>query len=344
MSLSFTFPLLARNLGLSYSIIGLIGMSGALPFIVVSYIYRNSTTRMLRLGIAISLSALLSLTLAMLIGYEKFFLPIALLASLFQAPWWISNEIALGGMEGKNNAEKYSIGWGLPNAAAPLVMGTIIGIFGFKYVFLVALGAFVTAIFFTPRLNVIIEQRQHTRTEFKYVFSLFFAGLFSGFEYYVLEPFMRSLGYAYYLIGLIVGIYGIIVALGFIVLNYSRNLAPWHYSVISALFLFPTVILAFRHTEFDIIFVSVASGLGVAVSMSKILAYIANTSDTRTGVYYYETTFGLGFIIGSLGEGILFQIIGHFTIFLLFIWSGFYAVAIVVYRKSTVSAAKLSLP
>ncbi len=344
MSLSFTFPLLARNLGFSYSVIGLIGMSGAVPFIAVSYLFRHSTTRVLRIGTALSLTALVSLSIAMVFGYERYFLPIALLASLFQAPWWISNEIALGGMEGSNNAEKYSIGWGLPNAAAPLVMGAVIGAFGFRYVFFFAAAAFTLSIYFTQKLNVVLEQRQHGRTELKYVTSLFFSGLFSGFEYYVLEPLMRSLGYAYYLIGFIVGIYGVMVAIGFIVLNYSKELEPWHYSVISASLVFPTIILAFENSALIIIGVSLASGLGVSVSMSKILSYIAKTSDTRTGVYYYESMFGLGFIIGSLGEGTLLQIMGNFTIFFLFLWSGVYAAAIIIYVKLRSLAVTPSRP
>ncbi len=344
MSLSFTFPLLARNLGFSYSFIGLIGMSSAVPFIAVSYLFRHATTRVLRLGTFLSISAMIWLSVAMLFGYGKYFLPIALLASLFQAPWWISNEIALGGMEGSNNAEKYSIGWGLPNAAAPLVMGALIEALGFRYVFLFAMVAFTISIFFTPKLNVILDQRQYGRSELKYVFSLFFTGLFSGFEYYVLEPLMRSLGYAYYLVGFIVGIYGVTVAAGFIVLNYTRELEPWHYSVISVSLVFPAIILAFLNSVSIIIVVSLLSGLGVSISMSKILSYIAKTSDTGTGVFYYESMFGAGFIIGSLGEGVLLQLMGPITIFIIFLWSGVYAAALVIHKKVKAEAVLSSRP
>lgn len=333
LGLSFSFPLIAERLGFSYTFIGIIGLAGSLPFIVVSYIFRNATSLWLRLGTGISLTLLLVMSVALLFLYGRFFLEIAIVASLFQAPWWISNEIALGGFAGKKNAEKYSVGWGLPNAIAPLAMGLIIESLGFRYVFVVAIAAFIIAIFFTPRLNMVNVESSYGKPRLRYVFSLFFSGLFSGFLYYVMEPFMRTLSYPYYLIGVVISIYGFVVAAGFIVLNFTRELRIWQYSAISSLFIVPTVVMGFDSSPVMIVLVAVTSGLGVSISMSKVLSYISRTSDSRTGVFYYESTFGLGFIMGSLVEDVLFQDFGSVTIVLVFIWAMVYAIWLIATER-----------
>jgi MFS family permease len=319
LGLSFTFPLIAERLGFSYSFIGIIGLASSLPFPVVAYIYRRAGSRLMRAGVSVPLAILLAMSVALLFGYRSYFLPIAIIASFFQAPWWISSEIALGSLQGSRNAEKYSIAWGIPNATSPAIMGVIIDLYGFKYVFLIAAAAFAISMVTTPRMKYKEETASRESPRLSYIFPLFYAGIFSGFLYFVVEPLLKANGFPYYIIGGVTATYGAVVAVGFVVLNFVPDLKIWQYGAISSLLLFPALFLAFKVTLPILVAVSAISGLGVSISMSKILAYISNTSDTKTGVFYYESTFGFGFIVGSLGEDVLYQYYGIWTIIPLFL-------------------------
>ncbi len=61
------------------------------------------------------------------------------------------------------------------------------------------------------------------------------------------------------------------------------------------------------------------SGIGSAIALSKPLAYISKSSSAAHGVFDYELFFGLGFIYGSLGGGLLFQYFGFLAAIIIFV-------------------------
>jgi hypothetical protein len=59
-------------------------------------------------------------------------------------------------------------------------------------------------------------------------------------------------------------------------------------------------------------------GVGVSVGFSKILAYLSETSSPGTGVFYYESLFGIGFIMGSLAGSALYSYFAMTGVLILF--------------------------
>jgi hypothetical protein len=72
----------------------------------------------------------------------------------------------------------------------------------------------------------------------------------------------------------------------------------------------------------------VLSGVGASIGMSKVLAYISETSSPRIGVFYYELLFGLGFMTGSFVQSVLFQYFGSITIIAMFSLPLFYVIVL----------------
>ncbi len=318
-SLSFAIPLLAQNIGYSYVVIGILGFLASLPFPVVAFIYLKSGYRMLRYGTIIPLVSLTALSLLFYFYYRSYFIPLTIIASLIQAPWWIATEISLGTFSGTRNAEKYSAGWGIPNALAPILMGVILQISGYEIVFLVSMVAFIVGALTSPRPGILSMKNAEKPVKRIYLLSLFFAGIFSGFIYFVMEPVLRAHGFNYLIIGGVISLYGVVAAIGYIILNYSRDLNISTYSALSALLIVPTALIGVFLNIYTIVIVVILAGLGVSISMSKVLSYIAGSSDLKRGVFYYETFFGTGFMAGSLLQDVLYQYIGKVTILLMFI-------------------------
>ncbi len=327
-SLSFVIPLLAQNIGFPYVVIGILGFLAALPFPVVAFIYLKSGYRMLRYGTVIPLLSLAALSLLFYFFYSSYFIPLTVIASIMQAPWWIATEISLGTFSGSRNAEKYSAGWGIPNALAPLIMGAILQISGYEIVFLVSMSAFIAGALTSPRPGILPEQKEVKPVKRIYLLSLFFAGIFSGFIYFVMEPVLRAQGFNYLIIGGVISLYGVVAAIGYIILNYARDLKISTYSALSALLIVPTAIIGVSLNLYTIVISVILAGFGVSIGMSKVLSYIAGSSDVKRGVFYYEMFFGTGFMAGSLLQDVLYQYIGKFTILLMFIIPLIYAVAI----------------
>ncbi len=318
-SLSFAIPLLAQNIGYSYVVIGILGFLASLPFPVVAFIYLKSGYRMLRYGTIIPLVSLTALSLLFYFYYRSYFIPLTIIASLIQAPWWIATEISLGTFSGTRNAEKYSAGWGIPNALAPILMGVILQISGYEIVFLVSMVAFIVGALTSPRPGILSMKNAEKPVKRIYLLSLFFAGIFSGFIYFVMEPVLRAHGFNYLIIGGVISLYGVVAAIGYIILNYSRDLNISTYSALSALLIVPTALIGVFLNIYTIVIVVILAGLGVSISMSKVLSYIAGSSDLKRGVFYYETFFGTGFMAGSLLQDVLYQYIGKVTILIMFI-------------------------
>lgn len=318
-SLSFTFPLLAQSIGYSYLIIGILGFTAALPFPFVAYIYMRSGYRMLRYGTVIPLIILSLLSAAFYLYYRPYFIPLTIIASIMQAPWWIASEIAIGSFSGQRNAEKYSVGWGIPNAIAPIIMGVILELTGYELVFLISTGAFIIAAIFSPKPGIFREHESKTTLKSKYLLSLFFAGLFFGFIYFVMEPVLKANNFNYVAIGSMASLYGLVAAVSYVALHYVKDHRISTYSSLSALFIFPTAFIGLSINFYTVISAVALAGLGVSISMSKVLAYISKSADIKKGIFLYETFFGIGFMCGSLGQDTLFQFYGKFTIFLLFL-------------------------
>lgn len=327
-SLSFAIPLLAQSIGYSYVVIGILGFVAALPFPLVAYIYLKSGYRMLRYGTIIPLLSLAALSLFFYFFYRNYFIPLTVIASVVQAPWWIATEISIGTFGGNRNAEKYSAGWGIPNAIAPILMGIILQVSGYEVVFMISMVAFILGALTSPKPGKFVENTKSRPVKRAYLLSLFFAGLFSGFIYFVMEPVLRAHAFNYVFIGGIISLYGVVSAIGYILLNYSRDLKISTYSALSALLIFPTALLGANLNLYTVILAVVLAGFGVSISMSKVLSYIAASSDVKKGVFFYETFFGTGFMAGSLLQDVLYQYIGGITILILFLSPLAYGLAV----------------
>ena len=106
---------------------------------------------------------------------------------------------------------------------------------------------------------------------------------------------------------------------------------PPTYSAVSAFLIFPTALIGLALNIYTVVIAVVLAGFGVSISMSKVLSYIAASSDVKMGVFFYETFFGTGFMAGSLLQDVLYQYVGGITILLLFLAPlayGFYMMAV----------------
>lgn len=318
-SLSFTFPLLAQDFGYSYTVIGALGFLSALPFPFVAYIYLRSGYRMLRYGNLLSLIVLAAISLIFYFFLHRYFLPLTILAGIFQAPWWIATEISLGSISGQKNAEKYSAGWGIPNAAAPLLMGILIQLNGYDLVFLVSFVSFLVASIFSPKPGRVIEETGKAPARSIFLLSPYFAGLYLGFLYFVLEPLLKANNFSYVFIGSVASLYAVVAAVGYVILNYVGDHRISTYSALSALFIFPTALIGISVSVYTVLPAITLAGFGVSIAMSKVLSYISRSSNIRKGVFFYETIFGIGFMSGSLVQGTLLEYLGRYTISLLFV-------------------------
>ncbi|MEM0157914.1 MAG: MFS transporter [Thermoplasmataceae archaeon] len=325
-SASFSFPLLAIKLGYSYIIVGFLGFLGALSFPVVSLLYLRARIRAIRLGIILPIVALFALLVALyLIGFSLF-LVIAIFAAIVQAFWWISMEISLPLLDAEKGPERYSAGWGIPNAVAPLIAGYLIEYYGFHLLFLLSALVFIASLLFIPRISRVDQLNFQGKISILYAASIFFAGLFSGFIYFVLEPILKVSGVSYSEVGLIVSIYGIMAAAGYIILNYTRDYSIRTFSILSSILIFPTFILGFS-LSFPFLMISVIlSGFGVSIAMTKVLSYLTAKTSPRKAIFVYETTFGAGFMAGSLGISVLVQSTGMISAGMIFILPLIYAI------------------
>ncbi len=332
-SLSFVFPLLAQDIGYSYVTIGILGFIAALPFPFVAYIYTRSGHRMLRYGTLVPLLSLSALSVVFYFFFRPYFIPLTVTASIIQSPWWIATEISIGSFSGQKNAEKYSAGWGIPNAIAPIFMGIILEYTGYKLVFVISMAAFIVAAVFSPKPGVFKETSGKASVQTPYMLSLFFAGLFSGFIYFVMEPVLKANHFSYVTIGGMASLYGLVAAIGYILLNYAKDHRISTYSALSGILVFPTAFIGLSINLYTVIFAVVLAGFGVSISMSKVLAYITDSSDIKKGVFLYEAFFGTGFMCGSLAQDVLFQFYGRITIFLLFLLPLIYGIWVLFVKE-----------
>ncbi|MDS0257312.1 hypothetical protein ApAK_06460 [Thermoplasmatales archaeon AK] len=329
-TISFSFPLLAVRLGYPYIVVGFLGFLGSLAFPIVASIYLKAKRMALQLGSTLPNLALAALALVLYFkGYEVF-LPVAIAAALVQAFWWISTEISLPLLDTSMGPERYSAGWGIPNAIAPLIAGFIIEYYGFRPLFIISAVIFIVAVFFNPRVVKLDKLSFDGKISVIYALSIFFAGLFSGFIYFVLEPILKLAGISYGEVGILVSIYGIVAAVGYIALNYVHNYSIRSFSIASSILIFPTFFLGFSISLYFLLPVIVLAGLGVSISMTKVLTYLTANTSPRKAIFAYETTFGAGFMAGSLGVSALVQYFGIISLSAVFILPLGYSLLLII--------------
>lgn len=332
-SLTFSFPLLATSYGYSYSFIGFLGVVLSIPFIVVAYLYTKLDYKYIHPGTIFAFVGSLLISLVLLFRTSYIFIYIYVVASIVQAFWWITSEISLSLVQGEGNAEKYSAGWGVPNAIVPIVAGVVVQFFGFNIIFVAAAFSFAIGLFFIPKYEFKPVNVRFSNIRLRYVFSLLFAGISMGFIFFVIVPVLKYYEISYTLIGVIVGIFGGSSAAGYVLLNFMKDRGVKFYSVLSSLLVFPTFIFGLTHQIEVVAILMVSMGLGTAIAMSKILSYVSGSSSARLGVFYYEAVFGVGAMIGSFGGGTLFQYFGGTSIVLLFILPLIYIITLLVYDR-----------
>ncbi|GGM77888.1 hypothetical protein GCM10007108_15080 [Thermogymnomonas acidicola] len=309
-ALSFTFPLQAVRFGFNYSFTGLVGLIGSLPFVIAATIYLRSTDRMIATGIRAPPLILFTLSIVFQFLDRANFIPLVVVSSVAQAFWWVSIEVSLGSMEASGSAEKYSAAWGVPNAAVPLVAGYIIQYTGFRYMYLAGTAAFLVSFLTLPRPAHVPPGRSKSNPKARYIVPLAFAGLASGFLYYVFVPYLRLSHFSYGTIGLLVGIYGISSATGYVALVFVRGSSERAYAALSSALVSSVSVLFATRDVFAILLALIITGFGASFAMSKILAYISERTTPRLGVFYYETFFGIGFVTGAFGMGSMLQFAG----------------------------------
>ncbi|WP_393970786.1 hypothetical protein OXIME_001019 [Oxyplasma meridianum] len=318
--LSFSFPLLATSLHYGYSFTGFLGFMGSFPFPVIAFIYLKSNRAMLRYGRIIPYFILAFLSALFVIYSKSEFIEIIILADIAQGFWWISMEIALNLITGSNNAEKYSIGWGIPNAVIPIASGFIIQFLGFDALFIVATAFFLLGLLFIPSVQMEKTPEKFNKVKMRFVIPLLFAGVTAGFLYYVFVPVLRNENMSYGIIGALVSVYSISSAAGYIILNFLRNLRIRSYSILSSVFLLSAFFIIYTRNIFFLALILIMVGIGASISMSKILSYISSTSSPRLGVFYYETFFGIGFTLGSFILGTIYEYAGPEYVSILFLF------------------------
>ena len=332
-SLSFSFPLLATLYEYSYVLIGFIGFIGSFPFLIVAAGYTRAGNRMLRIGNIMPYIVLTFLAIGFIFFSKTLFLVLILIGSTVQAFWWVTSEISLNLLGGEKNAEKYSAGWGIPNAVVPIVSGFVVQYYGFDALFIISSVSFAIGSFFVPKYHFSIGPRYSRHVRFMYVLPLFFVGILAGFIYFIIVPVLKFEGIGYSTIGILLGIFGGASAIGYVLLNFVRDRSIEFYSVVASLLVFTMVFFGITRNVYVIAAILVVSGIGASIGMSKVLAYISETSSPRIGVFYYEMLFGLGFMTGSFGQSVLFQYYGYSTIIIMFSLPVFYIALLYVSRK-----------
>lgn len=317
-SLVFSFPLLATSYGFSYSFIGFLGFILALPFIAVAWMYTKLDYKYLRPGTIFSYAGSAAIALILLFRTEYIFIYIFVVSSFVQAFWWITSEISLALFQGEGNAEKYSAGWGVPNAVVPIVAGVVLQYMGFNVIFVIAAVSFALGLLFIPRYDFKPVNVVFSHVKLRYVSTLLFSGISMGFVFFVIVPVLRYYNIPVFIIGIIVGTFGASSAAGYVLMNFIKNRSIKFYSILSSCLVFPTFLFGISHSVYLVAGLMVTLGLGTAVAMSKVLAYVSESASVRLGVFYYEAFFGVGTMIGSLGGGLLFQYFGGISIIVLF--------------------------
>lgn len=340
-TISFTFPLLAEHMGYGTSFLGFLGIFIGIPFAVFALFMKRLDLSILWKIIRYATIVMLPASLFFVFVDPVTLVPLILLADLSAAAFFVAAEMGIGQSQTEKLAERYSAAWGIPNLVAPLIAGYILQISSFAWLYGISLVFFVAAVMFVPRLE---KARGPPRVDLgsklsmSYLFPLLFAGISAGFFYYVLIPYFKSLGTSYFLVGVIGSVPAITSAIGFLILERMRTKAWLMFALASALLLSLPVILLLSHGLVVTTVIFALSGIGSAIAFSKLLAYISKSSSASEGVFYYELLFGIGFIIGSLTGGFLFQFYGFVGAIMIFVPSLVYAIMLPSLGRASVTS------
>ncbi|MHB8361903.1 MAG: MFS transporter [Thermoplasmataceae archaeon] len=320
MAMSFTFPIIGTSYNIGYIFTGTLGTIAIVPFIIVSYIYRNSSKRMINFGLKAPFLVLSILCFIISFNQGIYFLvPVVLVGGIIQSFFWVSTEIEINLLEKSGYAEIYSAAWGIPAGILPAITGFIIEFTGYRSLFIILGLLFIIGFYMQPT-----EHKERTKLNSKpialiYIIPMLFVGILAGFVFFVLVPLLLHGGISIYIIGIIASIWGISFAGGSLALNLIKLTGIKRSSLITSIFVSFPIFWFFYFNIYSIIGVLVIGGVGVSIGFSKILSYISETSSPRDGVYYYESLFSIGFITGSLGGSLLFTYFSTFGIFIIFL-------------------------
>ncbi len=318
-SLAFSFPILSVSLGYGYVVTGVLGTVIGLPFVLVSFLLRFSNTEKIVKIVRLSTYGMVPITLVFALFYGKLFFPLLIITDFAAGTFWIVIEIYIGHLGSEGLPEEYSSAWGIPNLVAPIIAGYILSYIGFPFLFVISFVFFLLAAFYVPRKHVTKKTfNGEALPSAMLVLPMFFVGISSGFLYYVVVPYLKLLSYPAYLIGIIVSIPPLVSALTFVLLSYVKS-NNWHgYVVLSSLLLSAPILYMLSSSIIAIVAISAIAAIGSSVAFSKLLAYISSTSSPGTGVFYYESMFGIGFASGSLFGGLGFHLIQFNVVAFLF--------------------------
>ena len=319
MILSFTFPIIGNSYGIGYFFTGILGALISIPFIIVGFFYRNYNKKSINFGMKAPFLILSILSFFLVIGQSFYFLIlVVIIGGSIQSFFWISSEIEINIIEIKGHAELYSAAWGIPAGILPAVIGSILHIVGYSTIFVITGSLFFIGFLLQPidRKTRLVMNKEVP--DLMKVIPMIFVGILAGFTFFVLVPLLINKGVELYLIGIVVSIWGISFAGGSLLLNFLTIKDIDKIGIITSLFVSLPVLWLLSFNLFTIIIVLSIGGIGVSVGFSKILSYLSKTSSPGTGVFYYESLFGIGFITGSLAGSELYSYFGMPGIFILF--------------------------
>ena len=319
MILSFTFPIIGNSYGVGYLFTGILGALVSLPFLIVGFFYRNYNKKLINFGMKAPFLVLSILCFILVINQSFYFLvPVVVVGGSIQSFFWISTEIEINLLEIKGHAELYSAAWGIPAGILPAVIGSILHLVGYPPIFVFTGLLFLLGFILQP-----VDKKDRIAVKKKLpdlmmVLPMLFVGILAGFTFFVLIPLLINRGVELYLIGIIVSIWGISFAGGSLLLNFLTIKNIERIGLITSLFVSLPVVWILSFNIFTIIAVLSIGGIGVSVGFSKILSYLSDTSSPGTGVFFYESLFGIGFITGSLAGSVLYSYLAMTGIFILF--------------------------
>jgi MFS family permease len=324
-SISFVFPLLALRYNYTYSDIGLLGIFFSVPFIIISYLYTKFSVLGFRNRIVMSVAGLSVLSLLFFVHDSYVFIILVCITDILQAVFWITVEISLGYSDDPVVSEKYSTAWGIPNLIVPLVAGVVLEYLGFRPIFIIASVSFILGLLFIPEEKKFARKKDSGMPKLIMVLPMLFAGVFSGFFYYVMIPYLRVSGLQYIEIGIASFVPPMILAFGFAIMSTKPLKNITRTVILSSLLLATPLFLLIYNVDWFIVGIAAVASVGSSLAFGRVLSYTSGTSSPEMGIFYYEGLFAVGFIIGSVVGGFLFEMAAFYSVVFVFSLPLFYS-------------------
>lgn len=331
-ALTFSFPLFADKLHYNAGFIGFLGIFAGIPFPVFAYLMTRFSGKTLLSSLKVSMIIMIPTVIVFILFSGNLFIPLVITADLAGAAFYVSIELGIGNTDSSNLAERYSAAWGIPNLISPAIAGTVLEDLGYRDLFILSLVFFLISIIFIPMRGLELRHRSDSpKSSFSIylIMPMLFGGLSAGFFFYVMIPYLRTSGLSYILIGIIGAVPPFFSAIAFIVLNRIRSENWKIYATVSALLLSTPLALYFSQSLVTVGIVFAFGGFGSAIAFSKGLSYISRGAAPSVGIFYYETLFGIGFILGSLFGGLIFNYFRFVAVIAIFLPSLIYSIAVI---------------